>query len=324
MPDQPTDHQPGDPADAPGMAETSGALGRGDADPALDGKLLDRLWDFADPAGSEARFREAIAAAPAGALATAELRTQLARALGLQGRYEQATAVLDDVAAELGEVSAADPGTRPTLGARVALERGRVRNSSGAPADAVPLFREALDLSLIAHDDFLAADAAHMLAIADGEHSDQWTRRGLEIAQSSADPRTARWAGSLHNNLGWSLHGAGRFGEALDEFRSALDAYRTAGTAEQIRIARWAVARCLRSLERYEEALVIQTELAAGPSDGYVDEELGELLLALGRADEARPHFAVAADKLGADDWLVEHEPARIARLRELSGTGPS
>lgn len=287
--------------------------------------MLDDLWDFGDPAASESRFRTALAEATESTQSVEELRTQLARALGLQGRFEEATAVLDDVSAGLTEhrrvtAEIGAPAERSVLAARLALERGRVANSSGSPATAAGLFRDALETATAAGDDFLAADAAHMLAIADRERSDDWTRRGLQIVAASADPRTARWAGSLHNNLGWSLHDAGGFDEALVEFEAALEAYRIAGTDDQVRAARWAVGRCLRSLHRYHEALVIQTELAAGPSAGYPDEELGELLLALGRPDEAAPHFAVAAQKLGADDWLVEHEPERIARLSELGG----
>jgi hypothetical protein len=59
------------------------------------------------------------------------------------------------------------------------------------------------------------------------------------------------------------------------------------------------VARCLRSLGRLDDALAIQTELAAGPSDGYVDQELAELLQALGRPQQAAAHRAAAARKLG-------------------------
>jgi tetratricopeptide (TPR) repeat protein len=288
-------------------------------DPALDSEALDALWDFGDPAGSETRFRQRLSDMPPGSHAAEELRTQLARAMGLQGRFDEAAAQLDEVAATLGD----DPGDlddRPVLRARLDLERGRVLNSGGAPQDAVPLFRRALDGATAAGDDFLAADAAHMLAIADRDNADDWTRRGLAVVNASSHARTARWAGSLHNNLGWSLHDAGKFDEALDEFHGALDAYRAAGTDEQVRVARWAIARCLRSLRRYDEALTIQTELSEGPSDGYVDEEIGELLLATGRGAEARPHFAVAAEKLGADEWLVSHEAERLERLRILGG----
>jgi Flp pilus assembly protein TadD len=78
---------------------------------------------------------------------------------------------------------------------------------------------------------------------------------------------------------------------------------------------------------RAGEGLAIQERLAATAAadgvdeDGYVSEEAGLCLLALGRADEARPHFRRAAELLGADAWLAEHEPERIARLRELGGS---
>ena len=35
------------------------------------------------------------------------------------------------------------------------------------------------------------------------------------------DDRTKRWLVSLHNNLGWTLHQAGRFTEAMVEFQLA-------------------------------------------------------------------------------------------------------
>ncbi|HEU4326885.1 MAG TPA: hypothetical protein VFS21_27340 [Roseiflexaceae bacterium] len=85
------------------------------------------------------------------------------------------------------------------------------------------------------------------------------------------------------------------------------------------------MARTLRSLGRVEEALAHQRTLleewrAEGGSDGYVDEEIGECLLLLGRTAEARPHFARAHALLSADQGLAKHEAARLARLRELSG----
>lgn len=307
MSDDPALREPATPAPIDDAAQPT--------DAALPGSVLDELWDFGDPAASEARFRQRLADGGDGALASAELRTQLARALGLQGRFDEANAVLDEVEAQGGGYAVV-----PVLAARLALERGRVLNSSGSRTEAVPPFERALERATAAGDDFLAADAAHMLAIADRDHADDWTRRGLDIVGGSSDARTQRWAGSLHNNLGWSLHDAGHYDEALEQFEGALTAYRSAGTPDQVRMARWAVARCLRSLVRYQDALDIQTELAGGPSQGYIEEELGELLLALDRPEEAAPYFSTAAEKLGADDWLVEHEPERIERLRSLGG----
>ena len=67
------------------------------SDERLDVALLDALWNFDDPVGSEARFRRAIDAAPADSTQWAELSTQLARSIGLQGRYDEARALLDEL-----------------------------------------------------------------------------------------------------------------------------------------------------------------------------------------------------------------------------------
>ena len=90
-----------------------------------------------------------------------------------------------------------------------------------------------------------------------------------------------------------------------------------------MRVAQWCVAHTLRSLKRVEEALSKQITLkaeyeAAGESDGYVFEELGECLLALDRAQEAQPYFAKAHELLSQDVWLAEKEPERINRLKNL------
>ncbi len=177
-------------------------------------------------------------------------------------------------------------------------------------------------------EDALAIDAAHMLGIvAPADEQLTWNLRALELAEQSPDPRAQRWLGSLFNNIGWTYHDQGHYEEALATFRRAVDWREAAGEAKAITIARWSVARALRSLERFEEALTIQRELLAqleqrGERDGYVHEELGECLLALGQPDAAQPHFALAFEALSADPWLVEHEPARLERLQLLGQDG--
>lgn len=76
------------------------------------------LWDFDDPTGSEQRFRaEAEAADPEDRLV---LMTQVARALGLQEKYDEGHAVLDDLSPTEDEVAV-----------RIVLERGRLFRSAG-------------------------------------------------------------------------------------------------------------------------------------------------------------------------------------------------
>src|SRR3954470_12214059 len=94
-----------------------------------DGRMTDpiSLWNFDDPAGSEQRLREA--ADVAEGRTRLVLLTQVARALGLQGRYDEGHTVLDQLAVPDGEVAA-----------RVSLERGRLLRSSGRPEDSRPHF----------------------------------------------------------------------------------------------------------------------------------------------------------------------------------------
>lgn len=231
----------------------------------LDPARLDELWDFADPAGSAERFR--VEAESAGPVAAAELATQRARALGLAGDTAQADAVLDGI-----------DSAEPIVIIRLALERGRRANSDGRPDEAIPSFVAALEGAEREHEDFLAVDAVHMLAIADEAHSGEWAARGIRLVDDSDDPRTKRWAIALHNNLGWLHHDAGLFEEALAEFELADTAASAYGTEEQQQLAQWAIARALRSLGRRTEALAIQQRLVTlRPDDEYVLEELGLL-----------------------------------------------
>ena len=204
----------------------------------LDQKTLDRLWDFDNPELSEQRFREAMTNEKYDADERAELATQLGRAIGLQGRFEEADALLDAI----------DGEDEPTIGVRIVLERGRLLNSSGHPAMAVPLFEQAAELGDHLGEEFLAVDALHMLAIADADHAELWTRSALEYASTAHDPNTRRWMVALHNNLGWSLHGAGRLTEALVEFQLAEQWAERVGTPAQQQYARDAIAECEHAL----------------------------------------------------------------------------
>ena len=204
----------------------------------LDQKTLDNLWDFDNPELSEQRFREAMADEKYDADERAELATQLGRAIGLQSRFEEADALLDAI----------DSEDEPTIGVRIILERGRVLNSSGHPQMAVPLFEQAAELGDHLGEEFLAVDALHMLAIADADHAELWTRSALEYASTAHDANTRRWMIALHNNLGRILHRSGRLTEALVEFQLAEQWAERVGTPAQQQYAREAVAECEHAL----------------------------------------------------------------------------
>lgn len=204
----------------------------------LEQSALDRLWNFDDPAESESRFRAALADGQYDDDERAELRTQLGRAIGMQGRYEEADELLDGI----------DAADEPTIAVRVLLERGRLLNNSGHAAMAVPLLEQAAELGDHLGDEYLAVDALHMLAIADPEHAVSWIRSALEYASTVHEPRARRWMIALHNNLGRTLLEAGRATEALIEFQLAEQWAEREGTLQQQAAARDAIAECLHAL----------------------------------------------------------------------------
>jgi tetratricopeptide (TPR) repeat protein len=107
---------------------------------------------------------------------------------------------------------------------------------------------------------------------------------------------------------------------ALAFFEDAIAFRKEQGEADEIRVAEWCFARALRSLGKLEEALAIQQRLEAeGSDDGFVSEELGELLTLLGRKAAARPKFARAYELLSKDVGLQRDEPERLDRLRRLA-----
>lgn len=282
---------------------------------------FDALWDYNQPAATEARFREVLPQVSADPPCHAELLTQIARTQGLQRRFDEAHATLDEVQALL---------TATTARARIRylLERGRVFNSAGKAAAARPLFLEAWERGQQAGEDFYTIDAAHMLGIIEAPAEQRrWNRLALALTEQTADPRAKKWLGSLSNNLGWSYFEQGEYTTALDYFYQALAAREQQGDASQMRIARWCIAKTLRVLGQLEEALASQRTLLreneqANEPDGYVYEELGECHLALGQAEQATPYFAQAYTLLAQDPWVVANEGEKLARLKTLGQVG--
>ena len=187
-------------------------------------ELLDRLWDFDAPAVSEDRFRTELAKRPSGSREARETATQIARTLGLQRKFSEADATLDT----LKDVD--DP---PRVRVRYLLERGRVQNSSGNPADAVPLFKKAVDVAAkdaLPGADFYRVDALHMLGIAaPADERLRWNLEAFAVADASNDARARGWRASLLNNIGWTYHDLGDYVTALDYWQKALAAREGAG-----------------------------------------------------------------------------------------------
>lgn len=256
------------------------------------------MWNFDDPAASEAVFRDALGtASPDDALV---LRTQIARAHGLQRRLDEARAELASI-----EPLLADAGAEPRV--RWQLEHGRSwisavttpeERTPEALATAAAAYTAAFEIARDAGLDDLAVDAIHMQAFVTSDPDEQiaWNEQGLALALASTEPGARRWETSLRNNLGMALHEAGRHDEALEAFRAALASAEQLGDPGTVNVAWWMIGWELRALGDDDEALEVQLRLerdldAAGEPDPYVFEELETLYRA--RGDEERAaHYA--------------------------------
>lgn len=275
---------------------------------------FDHLWNYDDPATTESRFRELLPTTSDLSLRV-QLLTQIARAQGLQRSFDAAHQTLDEAQRLLHPDL-----TQATI--RYLLERGRVFNSAGQPEQAGLLFHQAWEHARAAGEDFYAVDAAHMLGISEPpEQRLVWNLTALDLAEQTTDQRAQQWRGSLYNNIGWTYHEQGRYEQALEYFHKALAWREQSGSISEMLIARWCVARCLRSLGRLTEALAMQQALLneyeqSGGHDGFVYEELAECLLALDDQAAAQPYFALAYVELRGDPWLADQEPDRLNRLK--------
>lgn len=292
---------------------------------------FDQLWDYNDPEKTEKVFKDLVSDTRSSGDReyVAQLLTQIARTHSLRRNFEEAHRILDDVEKMISVVATALDFQTPVARIRCLLERGRTYNSAGKAEAARPLFLEAWELARNAREDFHAVDAAHMLGICESKDASlMWNNRALEVAEASDDPRARGWLGALYNNTGWTYHDAGEYERALELFQKGLAWRLERDNPQATRIAKWAVARVVRSLERTDEALAMQQSLleeheAVGTTDGYVLEEIAECLMTLNKPAEARPYLSRAYEELSKDDWLTENESDRLDRLKRL-GNGQS
>jgi len=253
------------------------------------------LWDFSQPELSEQRFRAALQTASGDDALI--LQTQIARSHGLRKDFATARAVLRDIEPQIAQAG-------PEARVRYYLELGRTYASAAHSPEqmtqqdrdlAHAAYVRALDEARAARLDNLAIDAIHMFAFIDTAPAEQleWGRQALAVVEASTQPAAKRWEASIRNNIGYALHQLGRYEEALQQFRLALELRERGTDADATRAARWMIAWTLRAMGKVEEALQIQLRLereadAAGRPDRYVFEELEALYQAAGDTERAQ------------------------------------
>jgi tetratricopeptide (TPR) repeat protein len=280
---------------------------------------FDKMWDYNDPQGTEKKFRQLLPEAEKvkDKGRYIELLTQLARTQSLQKKFTEAHEILDKAMRLINAEH-----IRPRI--RYMLERGRTYNSSGEFEKARELFHAAYMQAEKYNEDNLAIDAVHMLGIVDkGEDSLKWNNLAIEMAEKTPDKNAKGWLGSLYNNTGWTYHDMGEFNKALELFEKNVTWHKDRDTKTEQGIAKWCVARTLRSLDRIEESLKLQTELEEWfrekgiDNTGYNYLELGECLLLLNKSNEAKPWFRKAYEILKDDIWYESADKERLKKLAE-------
>lgn len=255
-----------------------------------------------------------------------QILSQIALAQAVQGKINEAHKTLD-----LAE-------TQLTIGqnlarTRILLERGRIFQQAGVPDKALQLFKQSYEISEQHKLDFHTINAAHMIAIVATNIAEkiQWNEIAIGLANKTDDEKAKKWLGSLYHNLGQALLEAMQYEQALDSFKKALRYREEEAYEPNIRVAKWAIAKTLRFLNRCDEALTIldslkieYEKLAAQPdmpdlmfklTRGWVYEEFAEVFVRLG--DKRAKEFAqLAFDDLSLNPALTDIE--RLERLKTL------
>jgi hypothetical protein len=259
---------------------------------------LRQLWDFSNPAASEARMRAALATARGDEALI--LQTQIARTWGLRRDFAKAREILAEVQPQIEKAG-------PEAQVRYWLELGRTWASAthkpeqltpDAKAQARNAYDRALSIAKAGKLDALAIDTVHMYAFidTDAESGIKWADEGLRLAKASTQPEARRWEATLRNNRGVALNELKRHEEALAELRIALQLKQAEGNVVNTRVAHWMVAHTLRLMGRLDESREIQLRLERewetdNDPDPFVFEELAAIYKAQGNAERAA-HYA--------------------------------
>jgi tetratricopeptide (TPR) repeat protein len=298
--------------------------GNTDHEPWLSQESIAHVFVASDPERTRTSIEAILATSSLLKGQRLEWETIRARTFSLQMNLEEAFAVLWRVEQRLD-------GSSMAARIRWRLERGRTHLSADDRPAAREDFHCAYQEAVAAEHEYLAVDALHMLGIAhDGKDALRWNELAIARIHASTDEAVKTWLGPLLNNTAWTYFDLGEYGRARDLFAMDVTNRLERGRAGEARTARYSLARTYRAMGDVATALLMQqtvaTEIAAcnAAPDGYVEEEIGECLLELGRPDESRPHFQKAYEILAQDSWLRRHQPERIERLRVVSSMDDS
>ncbi len=282
------------------------------------------MWDFSDPEACEKKFLEKMKEHSKSAFDVWELQTQVARALGLQGKFIQAFHVLDSIQA--GFEYAPTCKSKDLVGIRYNLERGRILLLDKRISESIRYFRFALKLALKIEADDLSVDAIKMLlSVTCVNERIELGLKGINIASEKGNENLHYSIGEMATGVGQAYLEKQDYQKAIEQFMHARDIFSKAFDADNVRVIRRLICIAQRYLGQHKEALL---ELRAqeewlkksGNIDGIVFEEIAENLLALGHSSSSI-YFSKALKCFETQLLIADMDPKRITRIRELART---
>ena len=255
--------------------------------------------------------------------AQVEALTQIARVFVLQGKLKEAKDFLNYADSLLKDLSVED-ALKPQV--RIFLEEGRVYGLSMFPDRALEYFRKAWDLSFENRRlDSLAIDAAYMISVTlPSKQGKTWLKGALDLAEhADASPTAKKWRAHLYMRFGWQEFDVRNFATALEYFDKALENADRDDVFLQ-RTLRWCRARVLRSLGKFNEAMVMQNEIFSdlageGVLNGHVYLELAECYQSLQDQDQASYYYELAHEKLKMSKWYSENFVNELSEILKRS-----
>ena len=111
--------------------------------------------------------------------------------------------------------------------------------ASGDSKRARILFNDAFIIADRLGDDYLAIDAAHMMAISEAlSNQHKWHVIAVNIAEASTSDFARNWLGTLYNNMAWTYFEKGSYDKVQELFNKVVQFRQDKGQARREQIAR--------------------------------------------------------------------------------------
>ena len=272
--------------------------------PLIDKATTLRLLDRSDEA--ETAYRQAIAtieALPDGPSGTLyQAYTGLARLLSGQGRYDEAEAVAQQIAALRPDVSA------------VAILTGDLLRARGRLAEALAAYGQAVQL---APDDALANSRVGDMQLSTGRLADARAAYELALSVSPTDRNSRLGMARTLTQAQSDQERTARGDADLARARSLLEDVLAANPADTA--AQLALGDTLMAQGAAAEAVdAYQSVLAQQPDNAAVIDSLAQALLAAGSPDDALASYTAAIDAAQSDAERARWQLALASTLRSL------